>query len=152
MAVHDTQQLAPHSIYEHQRRCRDRAGRLDLARSFRRAASPPLQSHGWSAGRPMVLERSIHARRLRGKRWNRIYCDGARGAGSLRGAHTGNDARAATQAMLEGATSNETQTSVADARRFKSGHGAGTGGLSVSRSRMAATSRCFWPASSMASC
>jgi hypothetical protein len=41
----------------------------------------------------MVLERSIHARRQRRKRWNRIYSDGTRGAGSLRGALTRNDAR-----------------------------------------------------------
>jgi hypothetical protein len=41
----------------------------------------------------MVLDSSIHARRQRRKRWNRIYSDGARGAGSLRGALTGNDAR-----------------------------------------------------------
>jgi hypothetical protein len=39
------------------------------------------------------MERSIHARRQRGKRWNRIYSDGARSAGSLQDAHTGNDAR-----------------------------------------------------------
>jgi hypothetical protein len=44
----------------------------------------------------MVLDSSIHARRQRGKRWNRIYSDGARGAGSLRGALTGNDARSAS--------------------------------------------------------
>jgi hypothetical protein len=31
-----------------------------------------------------------------GKRWNWIYGDGARGAGSLRGALTGNDARSAS--------------------------------------------------------
>ena len=41
----------------------------------------------------MVLDRSIPARRQRGIRWNRICGDGARGAGSLRGALTGNDAR-----------------------------------------------------------
>jgi hypothetical protein len=35
----------------------------------------------------------IHARRQRRKRWNRIYSDGARCAGSLRDALTGNDAR-----------------------------------------------------------
>ena len=44
----------------------------------------------------MVLDSSIHARWQRGKRWNRIYSDGARGAGSLRGALTGNDARSAS--------------------------------------------------------
>jgi hypothetical protein len=44
----------------------------------------------------MVLDSSIHARRQRGKRWNRIYSDGARGVGSLRGALTGNDARSAS--------------------------------------------------------
>jgi hypothetical protein len=41
----------------------------------------------------MVLDSSSHARRRRRKRWNRIYTNGARGAGSLRGALTGNDAR-----------------------------------------------------------
>ena len=90
-AVHDTQQS--HSICENQRRCRDRAGRLDLARSFPRAGRPPLKSHRRPAGRPMVLECTIHARRQRRKRWKRIYTDGARGAGSLRGALTGNDVR-----------------------------------------------------------
>ena len=35
----------------------------------------------------------IQARRQRGKRWKRIYSDGARGEGSVRGAHTRNDAR-----------------------------------------------------------
>jgi hypothetical protein len=84
---HDTQQLASHSIYEHQRRRRDRAGRLDLARSFRRAARSPLQSLRRTAGRPMVLERSIHARRQRRKWRNRIYSDGTRGAAKI-GCHT----------------------------------------------------------------
>lgn len=41
----------------------------------------------------MVLDRPIQARRQRGKRWKRIYSDGARGSGSLREAHSGNDAR-----------------------------------------------------------
>src|ERR1700730_228930 len=44
----------------------------------------------------MVFVSSIDARRQRGKRWNRICSDGARGAGSLRGALTGNDARSAS--------------------------------------------------------
>ena len=41
----------------------------------------------------VVLDRSIQTRRQRRKRWKRIYSDGAGGAGSLRDAHTGNDAR-----------------------------------------------------------
>jgi hypothetical protein len=41
----------------------------------------------------MVLDSFIHARRQSRKRRNRICSDGARGAGSLRGAHTENDAQ-----------------------------------------------------------
>ena len=49
----------------------------------------------------MVLDRSIQTRRQRRKRWKRIYCDGARCAGSLRGEDTGNDAPTAEQAGLK---------------------------------------------------
>ena len=51
----------------------------------------------------MVLDRSIQARRQRRKRWKRIYSDGAGGAGSLRGAHTGNDARLNDQVLFRAA-------------------------------------------------